>query len=71
MFIDNKKYEDDVRIIVKLVCDNDVVYEFRPECWYVLLNLFALLCVIVGRGGQIAQFGKKPSSAFNYYKGMT
>ena len=30
-----------------------------------------LLCPIVGRGGQIANFGKKPSSSFNYYKRIT
>ena len=33
--------------------------------------IHTLLCLIVGRAGQIANFGKKPSSSFNYYKKMT
>ena len=35
-----------------------------------IFEMSTLFCLIVG-GSQIANFGKKPSSSFNYYKRMT
>ena len=35
------------------------------------INFTYLLCLIVGEGGQIANFGKKPSTSFNDYMRMT
>ena len=32
---------------------------------------YTLLCLIVGDGDHIANFGKKPSSSHNYFKRMT